>query len=201
VTKNSATLTGVVYPNDEATTWYFQWGITGYEYQTFGGTVPAGTAAQEVSDGLYGLQSGLIFHYRLVVQHGSTAVTPGGDAFFETYPSPRPRPRIFAASTPRRARTPATFTTSGRLRGPSYTPSSLQCTGNVRVTYYLGRRVERRLLAPVQPSCTFAATATFKRLPGRGPKHRSVRLTVRIRFLGNHYLAPASARRETVTLR
>jgi hypothetical protein len=202
VGRNSGTLTGIVYPENQATNWYFQWGLSsGYTYDTFGGTVAAGTAPVEVSSALTGLEPGTIFHYRLVVDHGPAAIAYGTDEFFETFPAPAPKPRIFVSTSPRRARTPATFLTSGRLRGPSSTPDSLQCTGNVRITILLGRRAVRSGLASVQPNCTFAATAHFAHLPGRGPRGRTVRLTVKARFLGNHFLARVSARNHTLTLR
>jgi hypothetical protein len=205
ITKNSAMLTGVVYPRGESTSWYFQYGPgTGYGYQTSGGVVPASVAAQAVSIPLVQLQSGAIFHYRLVVQHGASAsgLDAGADAFLETYPSPAPKPKLRASTSPRGARhTPVTFTTTGHLSGPTSTPPSLACAGTVKIALYLGRRRLHSTTASVQPTCTFAATESLRKLPGRGPRGRTVRLSVRIRFAGNHYLAPVSARNETVTLR
>jgi hypothetical protein len=205
VTKSSGTLTGVVYPSGAATSWYFQYGLgTNYGYQTTGGLIPAGVSAQAVSSPLVGLEAGTVFHYRLVVQHGtSTAgLNAGADGFFETYPSPAPKPKLTVSTAPRRGgRTPTTFTTSGLIRGPASTPAFLACTGTVKVSVYLGRQRLRSTNAALEPNCRFAATATFRKLPGRGPAGRTDRLTVRIRFGGNRYLAPVSARNETVTLR
>lgn len=199
----TATVTGVVYPQNEATTFWFQYGLSpSYTAQTLPQTV-GGAAAAGVSATLYGLASGTVFHYRLVVQHGTAANTTsyGQDSFFETLPSPRPRPRISAGTAPRRGRTPATFLTAGHIRGPASTPALFACAGRVRVTYWLGHARERTVLAPVQPNCTFGAAISFRRLPGKGRRGRTVHLNVTVRFLGNAYLAPVSARRGSVTLR
>jgi hypothetical protein len=197
--QNRGTLTGIVYPSGQTTTWFFQYGFAapGYGYQTNPGTT-SGTAPVAVSYPLYGLEAGTIFHYRLVVKHSNTPVQPGNDEWFQTYPSPRPKPRVSAGTSPRSARrTPVAFTTTGRVRGPSSIPQINACSGSVKITYRLRWRALRSVTAPVQPNCTFAAVAQFKRRPARG----RVTLSITIRFQGNHYLAPASPRTEHVTLR
>ena len=203
VSTYSATVTGVISPENQATTWYFQFGsTTNYGYNTVPQQVPAGTAAVPVSQTLGNLQPGTTFHYRLVATHGGSIIEAGADMTFETFPTPRPVPRISARTTPRLAKhRPFSFLTSGHLTGPSSTPASLQCNGAVKITYTLGRKTVGRLSAPVQPDCSFAGTLTFRHLPGHGPRNRTVKLTVHIRYLGNGYIAPVSARPQTVTLR
>jgi hypothetical protein len=203
VGRNSATVTGIIYPQNQATSWYFQYGpSTAYGVATAGGTVPAGTAPVTVSQVLSALQSGTTFHYRLVALHGSVAFNVGADASFETLPFPRPVPRVSASTAPRTDRSaPFDFITSGHVHGPSSTPNALECVGSVRITYRLGRKTVHTTVAPVQPDCSFAGSAGFRRLPGHGSSRRTVRLTVSTRFLGNGYLAPAQARRQTVVLK
>lgn len=202
VSKSSATVTGVVYPQNQTTTYFFQYGPTSiYGYQTSPLTVAAGTAPVSVTAALVDLASGVTFHYRLFVEHGTQDLGAGADATFETFPSPAPRPRMSASTTPRRAaKLPATLITTGKVAGPASTPASLACVGKVTVTYLLGRKTVLNTSTALQPDCTFAAAARFRKLPGKGPRGRTVKLTVRIRFGGNSYLAAATARTETVTL-
>jgi hypothetical protein len=142
-----------------------------------------------------------VFLYRLVVQRAGLAPQYGAFGSFLTYPSPRPVPRVPARTTPRRDRhRPFVFRTSGRVVGPAKIPASVSCYQNVVIRFRLGRRVVGSQLVPVLPDCTFSATSVFKHMPGRGPKHRTVKLRVLIHFRGNGYLAPADAKPETVTL-
>jgi hypothetical protein len=197
-----ATLTGTVNPNGELTGWAFEYGLTPlYGTETFGGTVSASSPPRTVSRQIQGLAPGTTFHYRLVALHGSTVASYGADQTFTTLPSPRPVPRVRATTVPRRARRrPYVFASNGLVLRPSSTPAALGCTGNVEVRYLRGRHQVGLVLTPIQPNCTFAAQARFNRLPGRGKRHRRVRLRVLIRFAGNGYLAPADARPERVTL-
>ncbi len=199
--KFTATVTGAVSTNDEATTWGFQFGPTpGYGYLTFLEVLPASTPSATVSQRLLGLQPNAAFHYRLVAFHNGQPVSYGADQAFMTLPYPRPQPRVRANTTPRTARKrPFTFTTFGSISGPF--AAALQCNGNATVSYLLGRRQVAATVAGVQPNCTFAAAVTFARLPGRGKKNRTVRLKVQVHFNGNGYLTPRGARSQTVTLR
>jgi hypothetical protein len=201
VTTSSATVSGIINPENQATTWYFEYGTTtAYGVQTVPQQV-AGTVPVPVSQTLTGLAPGTTFHYALVATHGNGAAQVGADATFETLPSPRPVPRVAARTTPRRdKKAPFSFLTSGHIYGPASTPPALQCTGRAKITFYLGRRAVASRTEPVQPDCSFAAGVTFKHLPGHGSRHRTVKLKIKIRFQGNGYLAPASARTETVTL-
>lgn len=199
VGKNSATVTAVISPNNQATTYYFQYGTsTAYLQQTIPATVPAGTAPVTVAASLQGLEARTIFHYRIVALHSDTPPEGDGDATFMTLPRHRPVPHIHARTKPAHDRhKPFLFTTSGSVKGPSWIPTVYDCRGDVTVRFLLGRRTIRATLVPLQPNCTFAAQAVFARVPGR---RRPATLTVRVRFAGNGYLTPRRAATETVTL-
>lgn len=197
VNSDSATVTAVINPNHEKTSWYFQYGPTGYSSRTFTETVAAGGAPVTVSAQLPGLASGTIFHYRIVaVNRGITEL--GADSIFMTYPGRAPLARVRARTTPRHDRhRPYVFTTSGKVIGPSSTPSQFACTRNVQIRFFLGRRRVARTFAAVQSDCTFSAQTVFRHRPGR---HHQVRLRVLVQFLGNGYVAGNRARMEHVNL-
>jgi hypothetical protein len=201
--RNSATVTGVINPNGEQTSYSFQYGTTAsYGFSTFAVTVPAGSAPQTVSSTLQGLAQGTIFHYRLVAQHPGGSPSYGADAIFMTFPVPRPVAHISARDQPLRKRqAPWAFTASGKISGPSSIPSNFYCNGEVAIKSFYGSRRVGYAVAPVQPNCTFSGPFTFRRKPpGHGPKNRVTKLRVQIRFLGNGYLAPVSARPKTIVL-
>lgn len=202
IAATTATLTGVIVTNDEATSWVFQYGVSpALGFQTFGQTLPASAAPQSVASGLTGLTPGTIFYYRLVGVHDATVVTYGSEGFFMTFPLTRPVPGVTAATTPHRARSkPFVFTTSGTVHLPGSIPSWAGCNGTATIRYFLGRRVVAATAAAVQPNCTFAGQVSFARKPGRGPRKRIVQLYAFIHFTGNGYLAPKHARVERVTL-
>lgn len=200
---NSATVTGVIDPNAQATTWTFQYGLsTAYGSSTFGGSLPAGSAPVTVSQGLQGLAPATIFHYRLVGSHGGTATSYGLDQIFMTFPAVRPRPRVTRRTTPRHARhKPWTFTVSGSVLHPGSIPNQFACTGHVGIRFFTrGKRVNFAL-ATLQPNCTYSAQLVFNRKPGRGQRNRVVTLHVLTHYRGNGYLAPADGRVQAVTLR
>ncbi len=197
----SATVTGVVNPHGEATIWAVQYGLTtAYGVQTFPRTIPAGNTPVAVSQPLPGLAPGAVFHYRIVALHNGSVTQAGADASFITLPKPRPAPDISAKTTPHHdGSAPFAFTTSGKVRGPSFIPAALDCKGNVRVEFLLGKRAASSKAVTLQPDCSYSVRTTFKKRLGHGPKGRQVSLRVQVRFGGNSYLAPASARAATVT--
>jgi hypothetical protein len=200
--KSGATVTGVINPSGATTTWIVQYGLTtAYTAQTLPSNIAAGATPVTVAAVLTGLEPGTTFHYRLVAMHGSIATQYGADATFETYPSPAPKPRVRATTTPRRDRTKAfTFTTNGRITGPRSETSAQICTGSARVSYFMGRRRLSSHSVPIQPNCTFFDQTSFRKLPGHGPKGRTVKLRVVVSYGGSGWLAAASARNQTVTL-
>jgi phosphodiesterase/alkaline phosphatase D-like protein len=199
--KNTATLTGVISPNKQATTYYFQWGTsTGYTQQTLAAVAPAGTTPVTVFATLTNLEARTIFHYRLVAFHGNTAPQPGLDGSFMTLPRHRPRPSITARTTPSHdAHKPFVFTTSGSIKGPSFIPAIYDCRGNVNVRYFLGGRRIGSTLLPLQPTCKFSGQTVFNHLPHNGHLPRPVRLTVVVQYAGNGYLTPRKAAPETIS--
>lgn len=201
VGKNTVTVTGVISPNNQATTYYFQWGTTtGYGQQTGALVVPAGATSVTVSTTLTGLEARTIFHYRLVAFHGNTAPQPGLDASFMTLPRHRPVPSIKARTTPAHAaHKPFTFTTSGQIKGPKFIPAIYDCRGNVTVKFLLGGRRIGSTLLPVQANCKFSGQTVFNHLPHNGHLPRPVRLTVLVRYAGNGYLTPRKAAAESVS--
>lgn len=202
VGKNSATLTAVISPNNQATSYYFQYGTsTIYGSQTIPATVAAGTAPVTVAVPITGLEARTIFHYRVVALHGNTPAQPGSDATFMTQPRHRPVPGIKARTTPARdAHKPFVFTTSGQVKGPNWIPSVYDCNGLVTVKFLLGRRTIGSTLLPLGPNCRFSGQTAFAHLPGHGRLRPPVGLTVLVRYVGNGYLTPRKAPAETVTL-
>jgi hypothetical protein len=192
----SATLTGIVDPNGEATTYKFQYGLTSaYGSETFGASVPTGHGPMPVSQPIEGLSPGTAFHYRIVALHGGV-VSYGADATFVTLPLRKRLVRVRARTLPRRdRRRPYLFTTTGHLAGAQSLLESARCTGNVSVAFVRHRRLVAARLVPVQPNCTFGAQAVLRRL--RTAQGR-VGVRVLVRFHGNPYVAPARARPERV---
>jgi hypothetical protein len=200
ISQSSATVTGVVNPNGQSTTWSFQWGVTtAYGSSTFGGTVPAGSQ-RFVASILQGLASGTIFHYRIVGTHSGAPTQYGADQIFMTFPAHRPKPVVTRHTTPRHARAkPWVFTISGTVGHHSF-PTQFACTGFVGIRFFTGGKRVNFALAPLQSNCTYSAQVTFNRRPGRGPANRVVTMHVLVHFRGNGYLAPSNARVQTVRL-
>ena len=202
VARNTATLTGVVNPNKQATTYAFQYGpTTGYGSTTFPAALAAGSAPVPVSTPIGGLAAGTVFHFRIVAYHGNSAAQYGADQAFLTEPFPRFHDRLMASTQPRRARRrPYVLSTFGHLSGPSSTPGALACAGDVQVRMFDGRRRVSLGNAALQSDCSFSLLTTFRRLPRHRRGARSVRLKVLVRFEGNGYLTPKGAAVEYVTL-
>jgi hypothetical protein len=187
VGKTTATPTGTINPEGEATTWVVQYGLTtSYGFQTFGQTLAAIATSVTVSVQLQGLAPGTLFHYQLVAFHGSAIISRGGDQTFLTEPNPRPHPRVTTKTTPSRAsRKPFVFTTGGTVKGPSFIPATLACTGNASIKYFDGKRRVASAVAVIGPNCKFSVSVSFRRLINRRP----TRLNVAIHYGGNGYLA------------
>jgi hypothetical protein len=176
-----ATANGSINPEGAPTTWAVQYGPTkSYGVETFARSLPSGGSPVAVSATLRDLAAGTLFHYRLVARHGSS---------------------VGARTAPHHAPTgPFVFTTLGRVEGPGSIPRSFACTGKVRVDWFLGRRRLRSRFAAVRPDCSYRATTRFTRAPARAKGKHGLALTVRVRFLGNRYLARASSGSQIVVL-
>jgi hypothetical protein len=198
---SSATVTGIVNPNNQATTWYFQFGpTTAYGLNTNSQAIPATKLVLPVSAQLTQLQSGATIHYRLVAIHNNAPPSFGSDMTLVTHPLKRPHPRVLAKTTPGRDRhRPFTYTSSGRVTTSRSLPMSVQCTGKITVKFFNGKRRVGISVFPLGTDCKFSGTTTFRHLPTRNKKVHRVGLSVRISFGGNSYLAGANARAEGVT--
>lgn len=196
VGKTTATVTGTVSTNGAATSWTVQFGLTGaYGSQTFAQLIPNSPTPTPVSIQLMGLTPATLFHYRFVGSHGPKVVTYGGDATFFTEPVKRPKPRLTVQTKPSRDRhRPFVYTTTGGLRGGSFIPANVRCTGNVGLRYFRGRRQISFALVQVAPNCTFSSQARFRRLRGSGLRPVRIKVT----FRGNGYIRRVS-RSTTVT--
>jgi hypothetical protein len=88
LTQTTATLHGTVKPNNQATTYHFEYGLT----NTYGATtpesgpIPAGAGNQNVTADISGLTPGTTYHYRLVATNAAGAVG-GKDRQFTTRPA------------------------------------------------------------------------------------------------------------------
>ena len=105
VSTTSATLKGGVNPHGAETSYAFQYGTTtGYGAQTAPVAVGSGTTEVKVTQTITGLQSGTLYHYRLVATNAA-GTTNGGDATFTTKKIPltfkiaaTPNPSVFGSS-------------------------------------------------------------------------------------------------------
>jgi hypothetical protein len=88
VTQTTAKLNGTVKPNNEATTWHFDYGTT----TAYGTTTPdqgpiqPGSGSTSASIDIGALAPGTVYHYRLVATNASGAI-PGKDRMFTTRPA------------------------------------------------------------------------------------------------------------------
>jgi len=198
VRRYTATMVGMINPNNQATSYYFQYGLTtAYGYQTVVKSITASSTPITVSTVLPGIEPGTIFHYRLIASHGATATTTGADVTFETLPWPRPHTSLSFTVRPRSAtRASARFTAHGHI-GLAYTTSAaLGCHGTVTISYYRGSTKMASARAAVNGSCAYGASTRI-----RGLGNIPARITVKLRFNGDAYAAPSRTRTTFVTVR
>lgn len=88
ITQTTATLTGSVKPNNENTTWHFDYGTsTAYGTSTpEQGPVAAGSGNTNVQADVSGLTPGTTYHFRVVATNPSGSI-PGKDHAFTTRPA------------------------------------------------------------------------------------------------------------------
>ncbi|MDQ6745961.1 MAG: fibronectin type III domain-containing protein [Actinomycetota bacterium] len=199
----TATVSGIVNPQHQATTYYFQYGPANAPVTVYSQTQPqpAPATTGPVSAVITGLTPATNFRYQLVAIHSDSPPAGGGFLTFDTFPLRPPVPRLNAATTPRRARhRPFEFVTAGLVTPPASSPRPVACSGNVSVRFKKGRKQVGFELAALRSNCTFTAFTQFARIPRNPHSHRPVRLTVLIHYRGNGYLAPANTRREKVTI-
>jgi len=106
VTATSAKLNGSVDPNNQATSYYFEYGTTRrYGSRTGDASAGSGGAPRAVSADVGGLQPNTVYHYRLVASNPS-GVSSGDDRTFRTDRQPlglaiaaTPNPVVFGSPT------------------------------------------------------------------------------------------------------
>jgi hypothetical protein len=88
ITQTSVKLNGTVKPNNQDTTWHFEYGTTNaYGGSTAeSGPVKSGAGTTNVSADVANLAPGTIYHYRLVATNASGSI-PGKDKTFTTRPA------------------------------------------------------------------------------------------------------------------
>jgi hypothetical protein len=193
-----ATMEGYINPNNQATNYYFEYGLTtDYGFQTEGKPLPAGVVPVAVSQLIPGLAPGVVFHYRLVANHGSTSVTYGADETFETYPWPRPHTTSTLTVTPSHAaKAPFVFDLKGTISRPTLMPAARICSGTAKVSYYAGSRLLTSSTVTVGATCGYGATTKIGSLPRSILKpHHTARITVRVAFHGALYQAPSTVQK------
>jgi hypothetical protein len=84
----TATVTGIVVPGGQATSWYVEYGTsTSYGSQTAKASAGSGTAVVNITSNLANLKPGATYHYRVVATN-TTSTAHGSDAVFTTLTPP-----------------------------------------------------------------------------------------------------------------
>jgi hypothetical protein len=191
VTRYGATLVGVINPDNQVTTYHFDFGLTtAYGFQSAAKTIPAGNAPVAISIPLPGLQPGQVYHYRLVASHGVTSTTYGADEAFQTPPWPRPHTKL--GFTLRRTivyRAPYVYRLTGAVTRTATVPAGYGCHGTVGIWFYQGRRQLAFHMVPIGlTTCTYRSTFRFAHIKGHGPS----RLRIKARYFGDIWDAPSN---------
>ena len=192
VSLTGATLTGLISPLGLASSYYFQYGLTGlYGLRTNAQSVAPANAIVPVGAGVFGLTPHRLYHYRLVASTRS-GTTPGEDRVFDTG---RFAPRgVTRNARPRHVARRGVVTITGALHIPSGFPPVDTCKGQVRIRILSGRRIRVRAATPLLAGlCRYVAQI-------RLPRSVSGSVHVQARFLGNALLTPRSARTQTITV-
>ena len=183
---HGAILRGTINPAGSTVSYYFLFG-TGepYAFQTMPQSLAA-HLARSIQDPVGGLQSGHLFHYRLVAVNEAGETSAGADRTFWTLPAGRVNLSAFKLriSPVSHRRLPATVSVSGRLVPPRSLPPAVACQGRVNVTFKARSRTISHRQAQIRRDCTFGFHVRFsvrRRLLGG-------HLAVRVVFPGNRYL-------------
>jgi hypothetical protein len=104
-----------------------------------------------------------------------------------TAPATKPKPRITAKGSARRAGRKVRVRITGRLLLPAGVSRATGCNGKVKVTIKRGRKVVGSKTLRVRSTCAFALRGTLQ----RSKVKRAKRLVVTLLFRGNAVLSPA----------
>ncbi|MDQ3739756.1 MAG: fibronectin type III domain-containing protein [Actinomycetota bacterium] len=166
VRDTSATLNATVFPNQDATTYHFQYGTTtAYGSQTPTEGPVNGNSGKDVSAAVTGLAPSTTYHYRVVATN-SAGTAFGSDMTFTTAaagttPGPGPAPggnAVTITATPTLLTFGRTTTIAGRVTGPD--------NGNVQVTLeenpypYTGGFKATTRVATTNPAGAYSIVAT-----------------------------------------
>ena len=188
LTSTSATLNATVFPNKNATTYYFQYGTTAaYGTQTANQGPVDGNAGKSVSAHVSGLTPSTTYHFR-VVATSSAGTSFGSDATFTTtasYGLPT-SPAVTISSTPRSVTFGRATTIAGQVTGTGnagvkvtleanpypytggFKPTSLTTTTTATGAYSLavtpGVNTRYLVIAKTKPPVTSAQTAVAVRV-------------------------------------
>jgi hypothetical protein len=141
VDTHDATLAGTINSSGaragSSVNYYFQLGAQFYELQTLGQAYRSSGATIPVSARLSGLQSGRLYHYRLVAVNDEGVPSAGTDQTFSTAPTTRLNLRAVQAfaSPVFQRRLPDIVTVSGRLLLPPSLDAALACHGFVDISF------------------------------------------------------------------
>lgn len=195
LSQSGATVTGTVVPNGEETTWYFQYTCGTTYCQTGAGTVASTSGPVVVSQSINGLAAGTTFSYRLVGVHAGLPIIYGLFDQFTTYPMVRPYAGLRTFTVPGRAtRRPYVIQVFGSVLPSSSFPAAAQCSGDMGIGFYAGKRRVAFRTTAVGSNCGFYWKATFRRT------FASRQMRILLTFGGNGYLASKRSRNHYVTL-
>lgn len=190
VTTSSAQLNGAVNPQGPTTTWYFQYGLSGYYGLQSSPSSTSGLGPRPVSAQLGGLQSSTTYHFRLVA-YSANGLYVGPDHTFTTATVTRTRPALVLRANVHRRRGSVALLISGSLRLPSAVATSGGCRGAVAVEIRRGGTTIALHRAFLRSNCSYQLTAYIS----AARLHRASRLGVFERFEGNQVLLPATTQR------
>lgn len=185
VTENSATLTGTVNPNSEATTYYFQYGTS----KTYGSQTPtqgptaAVKANQAASAAIGGLAANTSYHYRLVAVNGS-GTKLGNDKQFKTQRAKAPAPAaatVTLGAAPARVVAGRPTKLSGHL-----TPAPGKSASGVKITLQANGKNVGTTNTDSSGNFTFTqsptANTSYTAASGGNPKATSAPAAVKVAF-------------------
>jgi Fibronectin type III domain len=197
ISSSGATVTGTVNPSGAKTTYYVEFGLIPYSFQTGSRSLPAGSPPRAVSITLHGLAAGRIYHYRLVAKNAG-GTSRGADLTFSTTTARQKRvvPGVTARTTPSRDRKRRLrFTVRGRVIPPKGVNASRACRGQVTVRFRDGRRTVVLRQVKLSRNCRYRARVN---LSAKRRLHSRLRVTVH--FLGSPLLKPRWARSQIVRI-
>jgi hypothetical protein len=191
VTSNSVQLNGAINPEGPRTTWYFEYGLTGYYGMQSSPQAMSGLGARPVNATLYGLQSGTTYHFRLVAV-SANGLYVGPDHMFTTATAARSRPSTLSVRTyVRHLRGAVRLVIFGYVGLPSTVSASSGCNGAMSVQIKRGSTMIWVHRTVLRSDCTYRLIANVPSWALR----RTSRVGIVDRFEGNQMLLPTSTRR------